>query len=284
MRRFLWQMCIVVFGITAMLWLTDLFYTWSLSRVPAFGIRQNEKVDYIFAGDSRTISLRPEYLSYITGRKVLNIASLAFTLDDTRELLEYFFRRGNTVERVVLQVDQKFGSRAGTQRNYEYMPHLMREYPLEPRFPFRFYAENNKNIGPRHVIRGLRYAEDFDGPGRVPDTMGGKITHFRYNPKLMVDHSLDTFRIDDIIALRSYLKSKGVKELILYSPPLMQEWNRIQTDTVSFKRKVREAGFRYIDLSNAYSDTTYFKDQLHVKNQMDMPYCRLVASLILREP
>jgi hypothetical protein len=134
------------------------------------------------------------------------------------------------------------------------------------------------------VIRGLRYVDDAGRPGRVPDTMGGKITQFRYNPKLMIDHSIDSFRIDDIIALRSYLRSHGVKELILYSPPLMQDWNRIQTDTVSFKRKVREAGFRYIDLSNAYSDTTYFKDQLHVKNQMDMPYCRLVASLVLREP
>ncbi|NDC77410.1 MAG: hypothetical protein EBZ67_06015 [Chitinophagia bacterium] len=278
-------MCIVATSITAMLFLADLFFTWSISRVPAFDIRDNEKVDYIFLGDSRTISLRPDYLSYITGKKVLNFSAPAFTLDNNRELLEYFFRRGNTVEKVVLQVDQKFGSRTGNQRNYEYMPHLIRENPLEPRFPFQFYAKNNKNIGPRHVIRGLRYDEVASRrrPGQVPDTLG-KVTQFRYNPKLMVDHSLESFRIEDIIALRDYLKGKGVKELILYSPPLMQQWNWIQSDTVSFKRKVRDAGFRYFDLSNLYPDSTYFNDQLHVRNQKDMEYCRLVASEILRVP
>lgn len=284
MRRFLWQICIVMVGIAVMLSLTDLFYTWSISRMPAFGIRENEKVDYIFAGDSRTISIRPDYMSYVTGRKVLNISSPAYTLDDNRALLEYFFRRGNTVEKVVLQVDQKFGSRTGTQRNYEYLPHLMREHPFEPRFPFRFYAENNKNIGPRHVIEGLRYDEGANRPRAVPDTLAGKVTHFRYNPRLLVDHSLDSFRIQDIIALRDYLKGKGVKELILYSPPALQEWSRLQTDTASYKRIVRDAGFRYYDLSNVYHDTTYFKDHLHVKNQRDMEYCRLVASFIFREP
>ncbi|NDE14502.1 hypothetical protein EBZ80_06180, partial [bacterium] len=94
------------------------------------------------------------------------------------------------------------------QRDYEFRPHLMREHALEPRFPFRFYAENNKNIGPRHVLTGLRYDEDAHQTGRVPDTIHTKITHFRFNPKLMVDHSLDTFRIGDVIALRDFLNGQ----------------------------------------------------------------------------
>lgn len=281
MSKFLRQMAIVLGSIPILLALLDAFYTWSLSETPAFGIGENEKVDCIFAGDSRTISLRPSYLSFLTGRKVLNISSPAYTLDNNIELLEYFFRRGNRVDRVVLQVDQKFGSRRGVTRNDEYMPHLFREDPFQPRIPFKYYAENNRNIRPSDVFRKFRWALSGKPREEGVDTVNVKFTYYIKHDKLLVDHSKDEFRIDDIIKLRDYLGKMGVKELILYSPPFLSEWIHSQSDSASFKAKVLRAGFPYHDLSNIYSDTSYFKDYLHIQNQRDMEYCRLVSSVIL---
>jgi hypothetical protein len=284
MKRFIKQVSLVLLGIAAVLCILDIIYTWALSEQPVYGIGKNEKVDWIIAGDSRTISLRAYYMSYISGKKVLNISSPQYSLDNNRDLLEYFFRNGNRVEKVLLQVDQKFGSRRGYNRDYEYMPHIFRQRGLlSPRFPFKFYAENNKNIRPTDFVRALSTRLS----GRVTvespaDTVNYKITSFVHNPKLFQDHSDETFRIDDLRELREYLHGKGVKELILYSPPYLPEWIQSQTDSASFKKKVREAGFKYYDFSNIYTDTSYFKDHLHVKNRMDYEYARFINDNLLR--
>lgn len=285
MKKFLIQMAIVLGGIPVLLGALDGFYTWALSETPAFGIGVNEKVDYILAGDSRTISLRAPYMSHITGRKVLNISAPGYTLDNNIELLKYFFRRGNRADRVVLQVDQKFGSRTDASHDFEYKPHLFREDPLMARIPFRYYAENNRNIRPSEVLRKARLALSGEaGKPEVLDTVNVKFTYFRHNPNLLTDHSRDPFRLDDLKDLRAFLRSQGVKELILYSPPYLPEWIHSQSDSASFKDKVRDAGFTYYDLSNVYPDTSYFKDHLHVQNRLDMSYCRLVSSVILKAP
>lgn len=284
MNKFLRQMAIVLGGIPLLLVALDGFYTWALSETPAFGIGVNEKVDYILAGDSRTISLRAPYMSHITGKKVLNISAPGYTLDNNIELLEYFFRRGNRVDRVVLQVDQKFGSRTVPSHDFEYKPHLFRENPLMARIPFRYYAENNRNIRPSEVLGKARQtlSEGAGTPGLVLDTVNVKFTYFRHNNNLLTDHSRDPFRLDDLLALRDFLRSRGVKELILYSPPYLPEWIHSQSDSASFKQKIRDAGFTYYDLSNVYPDTSYFKDHLHVQNRLDMSYCRLVSSVIMK--
>jgi hypothetical protein len=284
MRKFLRQIAIVLGSIPILLVLLDAFYTWSISETPAFGIGENEKVDCIFAGDSRTVSLRSDYISFIRGRKDLNISSPSYTLENNIELLEYFFRRGNMADRVVLQVDQKFGSRRGIIRNEEYMPHLFRENPLQLRIPFKYYAENNKNIRPSHVFRKFMWAMSGKPRQAGIDTIHVKSTHYIRHDQLLVDHSKERFRIEDIVALRDFLFKKGVKEVILYTPPHLSEWLHSQSDTASFKDKVKRAGFRYYDLSHVYSDTSYFKDYLHVQNGRDMEYCRLVSSVILDRP
>jgi hypothetical protein len=285
MRRFITQTIIVTSVILLSLSLLDIFYTWVISERPAYGIGRNEKVDWLIIGDSRSISLRGPYLSHVTGKKVLNIASPFYTLDNGEELLDYFFDNGNTVERVLLQVDQKFGSKKGIYRNFEYFPHIIRQRGLlSPRIPFKYYAENNRNIRPSQILKYTRDA--LTGRNKVVETLDTtwfKINHFKTNPKLMTDHSNDEFRIADIKALRDRLLSKGVKEVILYSPPYYPEWIKTQSDSASFKAKVRDAGFKYHDLSTVYTDTSYFIDHLHVKNRKDWEYGRLVASTVMNE-
>jgi hypothetical protein len=285
MRRFITQSLALLVAIFATLTLLDVFYTWVISERPAYGIGRNQKVDWIIAGDSRSISLRGPYMSYVTGKKVLNIASPFYTLDNSIELLDYFFKNGNTVDRVLLQVDQKFGSKKGVNRNFEYFPHIIRQRGLlSPRFPFKYYAENNRNIRPTQIAG---YTKDaLTGRNKVVETLDTtwfKINHFKTNPKLMQDHSMDEFRIGDIKALREYLLDKGVKEVVLYSPPYYPEWIKTQSDSASFKKKVRDAGFKYHDLSTVYTDTSYFIDHLHVKNRKDWEYGRLVASIVMKE-
>jgi hypothetical protein len=284
MKRFTIQALAILAALMAVLSIMDIYYTWVISERPVYGIGRNEKVDWLITGDSRSISLRAPYLSYITGRKVVNVAAPFYTMDNTIELLEYFFNNGNRADRVLLQVDQKFGSRRGIKRNYEYMPHIIRQRGLlSPRFPFKYYAENNRNIRPSQIVDYTREVLRGDNKAtETLDTIWVKINHFKTNPGLMVDHSKDDFRIDDIKALREYLLSKGVKELILYSPPYYPEWIKTQSDSASFKEKVRKAGFRYHDLSTVYTDTTYFIDHLHIKNRKDNEYMRLVATVVLK--
>ncbi len=261
----------------------DIFYTWVLSETPVYDIGKNEKVDWIIAGDSRSISLRAFYMSHVSGKKVLNISAPQFSLDNNRALLEYFFNNGNRADRVLLQVDQKFCSRRGYKRDYEYMPHLIRQQGiLTPRLPFVYYAENNKNIKPTSIVKAFR--RRITGQAdveKLSDTANYKITRFEYNPKLLQDHSDDEFRLDDMKALRDYLLGKGVREVVLYTPPILPEWILTQRDSASFKKKVRDAGFKYYDFSFIYSDTSYFKDHLHVQNRKDFEYGRFITANVL---
>jgi hypothetical protein len=285
MRRFIKQTLLVLATVLVILSALDLYYTWVISERPAYGIGKNQKVDWLIIGDSRSVSLRAPFMSYVTGKKVLNIASPFYTFDNSIELLDYFFKNGNTVDKVLLQVDQKFGSRRGVMRNFEYFPHIIRQRGLlSPRFPFKYYAENNRNIRPTQIVR---YTKDvLTGRNKVVETMDTtwfKINHFKTNPNIMMDHSMDEFRIEDIKALRENLLGKGVKEVILYSPPYYKEWIYLQADSASFKEKVRNAGFKYYDISNIYTDTSYFIDHLHVKNRKYWEYGRLVNSIIFKQ-
>ena len=284
MRRFIRQASLVAAGILAVLSVLDIVYTWSISENPVYGIGRDERVDWVIAGDSRSVGLGGQYLSTITGKKVVNISSPYYTLENNREILQYFFDNGNRAERVLLQMDQKFGSRRRVlMRDYEYMPHVIRQKGLfSPRFPFKYYAENNKNIRPGQVMEFARKALSGEAKAADEDTGYTKATSFIRNPRLMVDHSKDEFRLDDIKALRDYLHTKGVKELVLYLPPYLPEWIQTQSDSSSFKQKLRDAGFRYYDFSNVYGDTTYFKDHLHLHNRKYNEFSRLMAATVIQ--
>lgn len=282
MGRFIRQISIVAAGILAILWLLDIAYTWAISENPVYGIGKNEKVDWVIAGDSRSVGIGGPYLTLFTGKKVVNISSPYYTLENNREILDYFFDNGNSTERVLLQVDQKFSSRKRElKRDFEYMPHIIRQRGLfSPRFPFSYYAENNKNITPKQVFGFARQALSSQSDQGVFDTSWTKITSFTVNPRLLVDHSKEEFRLEDIKVFRDYLLSKGVKEVVLYSPPYLPEWILSQSDSASFKTKVREAGFSYYDFSNVYSDTSSFKDHLHLQNRKNNEFSRMVASRV----
>jgi hypothetical protein len=289
MKKFLSQLVMVAIGITATLSAMDILYTWAISETKLYGIGKNEHIDYLIAGDSRTNPLLPQYLCAITGKKVINIGEPGYVLDDNIKVLEYFFKRGNRAERVLLQVDWKFGSRKPedvTPKEWRYMPNLIREEGLlTPRVPFKLYAENNRNIKIGNVYRFMKTAVTGYDPNARLDTMSVLRSHrpFLTNEKLRDDYSTMKFRIEDINALNAYLKKNGVKELILFSPPYLPEWISTQSDSASFKQIIRSAGYKYHDLSTVYRDTTYFKDYLHVRNSKYLEFCRLFASVTMQE-
>lgn len=290
MRIFVMKLFFVAVGIGITLSLLDICYTWVISETPLHGIRKNEHVDYLIAGDSRTNPLLPEYLCQITGKKVINIGEPGYVLDDNIKVLKYFFEMGNKVDRVLLQVDWKFGARHPEDvesKEWRYLPNLIRkEGLLTPRIPFVFYAKNNRNIKPMHIVKFTKTALLRHGQTEPLDTMSVINSHrpFLHNEKLREDYSTMEFRMKDIIALDTFLKRQGVRELILFSTPYLPEWISTQSDSASYKSKVRGAGYRLHDFSTVYRDTTWFKDYLHVTNSRYLAFCRLFAAVAMSDP
>lgn len=290
MKKFLTQLMMISLGITVTLSVMDILYTWAIAETRLHGIGKNEHIDYLIAGDSRTNPLLPQYLNTITGKKIINIGEPGYVLDDNIKVLEYFFKRGNRVDRVLLQVDWKFGSRKPedvTPKDWRYLPNFIREEGLlTPRVPFKLYAENNRNIKIGNVYRYMKKAVTGKDPNAILDTMSvlRSPRTFLPNDKLKDDYSKMKFRMEDIKALDAYLKKNGVKELILFSPPYLPGWISTQSDSASFKQIVRSAGYKYHDFSTVYKDTIYFKDDLHVRNNKYLEFCRLFAAVTMQEP
>ena len=283
MRQFIKQVSIFIAGVFIVFSILDIFYTWVISENPIYNIVSNEHIDYLIAGDSRTNPLLEPYLEHITGKKIINIGSPGYVLQDNIEILDYFFKKGNRVDKVILQVDWKFGSRTESKKNFEYMPHIMRQQGLiHPRIPFKYYMVNNKNIRPTHIFNFSKNLLKKDKSDSMTiDTVNVKHTPFVNNRKLWEDYSAERFRIEDIVAFREYLYSMGVKELILFSPPYLPEWISSQSDSASYKTIIKKAGFKHYDFSTVYKDTSYFKDHLHIKNIKYMEFCRLFASVVM---
>ena len=97
---------------------------------------------------------------------------------------------------------------------------------------------------------------------------------FLYNKKLLKDYSQEPFRYRELIQFDAFLKKNGVRELVLFKAPCTPEWFISQTDTSTYKMKLRNMGFKYFDLSGAYRDTSYFKDYTHIKNNRYLEFSR----------
>jgi hypothetical protein len=284
MRTFLKQILVVFLAILVTLSLMDIFYTWAVTQKPLHDIRENEHIDYLIIGDSRSNPLVTFYLEHLTGSKVMNFAEPGFVLEDNLTILDYFFRKGNTVDRVLIQADWKFGSRTEVDKNWAYTPYLIREKGLlSPRIPFWIYAENNRNFKPMFLVKQIKDGNTKRTTSQLADTsdINAANVPFRYNEKLKADYSKYPFRINDIKALESRLKAKGVKEVILFSIPHLPEWITTQSDSASYKHIIRKSGFKYYDFSTIYADTTWFKDYLHVRNSRYMDFCRRFSATVM---
>lgn len=284
MKIFLKKMLLVGLGIFVTLYLLDIFYTWTITQKKLHGFGDGEHFDYVIIGDSRSNPLIPFYLEHLTGKKVLNFAEPGFVLEDNLAILDYFYRKGNSVDRILIQADWKFGSRTESEKQWVYEPYLIREKGLiSPRWPFVMYAKNNRNYRPMVLVRKLREGVQNDPISKLADTnlvLGNKVS-YRMNEKLRADYSVYPFRINDIIQLEKRLKEKGVKEVILYSMPYLPEWISTQSDSATFKAKIRAAGFTYHDFSTIYPDSTWFKDYLHVRNNRYLDFSQRFASTVM---
>lgn len=285
MRPFLKNISIILLAGGLSLSLLDIFYTWAITRRPLFWIEKDQHYDYLIAGDSRTSPLLTPYLEMITGKKTINIGYPAFTLEDNRRVLKYFFDRGNRADTVYLQIDLRFGTATDIRRDWYYRPYLvMQEGMLTPRVPFKYYAENNKNITLRTIGSNLNYHWSKHETRDAWDTslVVADYRPFQYNDKLLADHSHLPFLMDELKSFRRFLSDHGVSELVLFTAPYSPNWFHSQRDTSNYKKLIRAEGFIYHDLSGLYSDTTYFKDYTHIKNNRYLEFCRDFNDRIIR--
>ena len=284
MRGFIKLLLIIVFGGYLALTLLDWIYTMTITQRPLLSIKENRSYDYLIAGDSRTNPLVAPYIDLRTGLKTINIGFPAFTLEDNQRIIQYFFDRGNRVDRVILQMDQRFGTSSGTKQEWYYWPYLHRQSGLfTMELPFGYYARENKNINLKTLGSGLKYLITVGDGEMKLDTaeINNDFRPFLYNSKLLKDCSKEPFRYNDLIAFDAFLKKNGVRELILFKAPCTPEWFKSQADTATFKQKLRGMGFKYFDLSGAYTDTSYFKDYTHIKNSKYLEFSRYFIQKVI---
>lgn len=284
MSRFIKLILTILLGGYLSLLLLDWTYTMTITQRPLLGIKENRNYDYLIAGDSRTNPLVAPYIDKMTGLMTLNIGFPSFTLEDNQRILQYFFDRGNRVERVILQMDRRFGTSTGTRQEWYYWPYLHRQDGhFTTEIPFSYYARENKNITLKTLGSGLKYLITV-GDGEMDlDTvkMNQDFRPFLYNKKLLADHSNLPFLYQEIVNFHAFLKKHGVRELILFKAPCTPEWFASQSDTSSYKQVLREMGFRYFDLSGTYTDTSYFKDYTHIKNNKYLEFSRYFIKSVI---
>jgi hypothetical protein len=287
MKRFLRLTAIVIISGLAMLAFLDFAYTWAIAQKPLSDIKKDQHYDYLIAGDSRTNALLPSYLNMITGMKTINIGYPAYTLEDNRRVMEYFFERGNKADKVFLQVDLRFCTATEVKREWYYKPYLIGHegYFAPARFPFSYYALHNKNITfmtvKDHLLYSLKSPQEkarFDSMEVVND-----YRPFRYNDKLLEDHANNPLLLNELYSFERMLKKNGVKELVLFTAPFSPNWFHSQSDTSTYKRRLVNAGFKYFDLSTIYQDTTYFKDYTHIKNNKYLEFCRHFVENVIQQ-
>jgi hypothetical protein len=198
-------------------------------------------------------------------------------LEDNQKILQYFFDRGNRVERVLLQMDLRFGTASGIKQQWYYWPYLHRQVGMLPlEIPFSYYAKENKNITLRTLGSGIKYLFTV-GDGELElDTaeINNDFRPFLYNKKLLKDHSKEPFRYQALLEFDAFLKKNGVRELILFKAPCTPQWFDSQSDTATYKQGLKRLGFQHFDLSGAYGDTSYFKDYTHIKNSKYLEFSR----------
>ena len=274
------RICLIIFlSCFAILGAMDLLYTWTLTRQPLANIRKNQHYDLLIAGDSRTLPLLPEYLDIITGKKTINIGSPSYTIEDNKRIMKYFFERGNRVDKVYLQYDLRFGTQKQVAVDWQYQPYMIEHAGwITPRIPFQFYALNNANFTFKEVSKKLR--EQLKNVPPPPFDSTDALNDFRpfvFNQKLLKDHSDKPLLIKELLEFDVFLKQHGVQELILFTAPFSPNWFPSQKDTSIYKKKVRNAGFRYYDFSTVYADTSYFLDYTHIKHTKYLEFCRLFS-------
>lgn len=284
MKKFLKLTSITLLTGFLSLSLLDIAYTWAITQKPLSDIYTHKHYDYLIAGDSRTNPLLPSYLDMITGLKSINIGYPAYTLEDNKRIMEYFFERGNKVDRVYLQMDLRFGTANEVKREWFYKPYLIRQQGLlSPRFPFDFYARNNKNITfmtvKNHLMHGMRSPAErayFDSMEIVND-----YRPFKFNEKLLEDHADKPFLMNELLSFDRMLKQNGVKELVIFTAPYSPNWFDSQSDTSTYKKRLVNAGFKYFDLSTIYRDTSWFKDYTHIKNNKYLEFSRYFVDHVI---
>jgi hypothetical protein len=284
MKGFIKLLLIIVIGGYITLTLADWLYTLTITQRPLLSIKENRKYDYLIAGDSRTNPLVAPYIDQKTGLKTINIGFPAFTLEDNQRILQYFFDRGNRVERVLLQMDLRFGTASGIKQEWYYWPYLHRQAGmLFSEIPFGYYARENKNITLRTLGSGIKYLFTVgDGELKLDTTeINNDFRPFLYNQKLLKDYSKESFRYHELLEFDAFLKKNGVRELILFKAPCTPQWFESQSDTATYKQRLRCMGFKHFDLSGAYGDTCYFKDYTHIKNSKYLEFSRYFIEKVI---
>ena len=154
MRKFLGLVLIVLLPFGAILITLDVFYSYSITRHPLYGIPKNRHFDYLIIGDSRVSSILEDRLSYLTGGSAMVIPVSGGGLDDLNKVIGHFFDMGNRAKTVVTSIDLRIGGNLGIKHEWLFYAYDSRKrHYMNPRVPFEMYVRNNKDVTIRKIFR-----------------------------------------------------------------------------------------------------------------------------------
>lgn len=243
----------------------DILYSYAIARHPLLRIPKGRHYDHLVIGDSRVSSLLEHTLDTATGRRWIVVTHYGGNVDDIRIVLDQFFADGNTADTLWLSVDMRLFGNTGT--NYEWLYYAYesrRRHYLNPRFPFVTYARNNARVDMRRVFTDLRRAVDTS---RTETRDFGIVQWYSPHNDQKRDYSAQTFRRGALDSIRSASAVCRVRAIRLFTAPLSPDFSGYQSRPDAYKQELRGLGLRYVDFSNAFPDTAYFADLVHLKRR-----------------
>ncbi|MDZ4756772.1 MAG: hypothetical protein SGJ10_01365 [Bacteroidota bacterium] len=277
-----WMLILLVLALAL-----DLIYTTSFKNNKARSVYQIirgmelQKYDYIFLGSSRVKRhINHEFINKKTGLKGLNLGLSAAGPNEILLYLETFLNNHNQVENIYIEIGDKW--------NQEYPDSLASVYELpflddaavysafksynkyinyKADIPFYRYTINSTKIGYRAVLANL-----FDNNIE-------KALKFRpYKETLLNTKPIDTrikikqnSCIDKIIAL---CKTNSIQLVFFTSPYLKVNDSEYKT---FFKANLPN----YYDFSNSVSDSTCYRDALHLNEKGANLFSKMVVDSLM---
>jgi hypothetical protein len=275
MKKFIYQLLIIVLICMGVLLGLEKFYDFEFTKNPLFGIDNNRSThyDYVVLGNSRVGGVYSSIVDSLTGLNGITISNPGANLGDLRMTLEYFLERGNTTKYLFMAVDPPAGSRDYSRKKYLFIPYNQRFGLAGIHFPFVKYATYNKNYAIKNLWKAINGKWNrLRKPN--PDKQGFVRWDF-----LFQDHSIREFHDEYLVDLRMFCLAKDIN-LVLFTPPYTPEYLSIQSEFDKYQHEIEAIEIEFHDFSAFFNDNSYFVDDMHLGYNGELLFSREVAKMI----
>lgn len=175
MKKFILYLFSLLLGLTIILYLLDLTYTYVFThgtprnKISYLLSLKNQRISYVFLGSSRVDNtIDSEVIESRTGKRALNLGVQGGKLDDSFLMLQLLHRQGITSDTVFIQVDYIFNMEGNSEiLKSNLMPHINQapisnfirerssDYYYLRYLPFYRYLKYDYKIGFREFVSTL---------------------------------------------------------------------------------------------------------------------------------